>query len=590
MPRRYFSFFLHAHLPWVLGHGRWPHGVEWVCEACLGTYLPLVRALRRLEARGVRGGVTLSVSPVLAEQLGHPRFAPILREYVDERARTAREDARRFADGGEDALSGLASRWMAFYESTLSCFFDELGGDLLRELARLEERGSLELATCAATHGYLPLLGRDETIALQLETARRVHERRFGRVPDGLWLPEMAYRPEGDWRPPAIGGEMRRRCGIEQLVGLAGFRYAPLDSALLQGGAPLGAWSDLLTSPDGRSRGRPAATPPPDRPFVPDTRRSYRVGAADLSRSMVCYVRDPATSLQVWSGEAGYPGDGAYLEFHKKSDSGGHRYWRITGPHVPLGDKAPYDPDAASTRAAAHAAHFRGLVAGELESASDGSILAAPYDAELFGHWWFEGVAFLENVLEQLHADPRVELTTLGRHLRDVPPDTVVTLPAGSWGNGGGHGVWHNPRVDWTWQLFLPLEEELWTLHAKAQSSEDEAALDVLHLAARSLLLLGASDWAFLMTTNGAPDYAAERVRGHADDLAHLLDLVRRLLDGGEPTASDDDLVRTVRERDDLFPDIAGALAAAVADAESVRMEIGTAPSSAPQGRVPDVV
>ena len=573
MPRRYFSFFLHAHLPWVLGHGRWPHGVEWVCEACLGTYLPLVRSLRRLARRGIHGGVTLSVSPVLAEQLASPRFAPVLREYVEERVRTAREDALRFATAGRTELSALAGRWADFYDSTLALFFDELGGDLPGAFAQLERTGSLELATCAATHGYLPLLGRDETIALQLELARRVHARRFGRLPDGLWLPEMAYRPEGDWTPPVGTAAARHRAGLEQFVGLAGFRYVPVDSALLRDGSPRGAWSDLLTTASRRAGDGGEGVRVAPRRFAADTRRSYRVGSPEIARSMTCFVRNAATSLQVWSGESGYPGDGAYLEFHKKSDSGGHRYWRITGPGVELGDKQPYDPEEAESRVRAHASHFRALVASELEGGEDGSILVAPYDAELFGHWWFEGISFLENALEQLHADPRVELTTLGRHAREVPPDTVVALPEGSWGNGGGHGVWRNPRVDWTWQLLLPNEEELWSLWEKAQSTEDEDTLAVLAAAARQLLLLSASDWAFLMTTDGAPDYAAERVRGHSEDLARLLHAARRLIDGAELGDADREFLRAVEKRDDLFPEIRDAMSAATADAQSVRLD-----------------
>jgi 1,4-alpha-glucan branching enzyme len=569
MPRRYFSFFLHAHLPWVLGHGRWPHGVEWVCEACLGSYIPLVRALRRLSARGVRGGVTLSVSPVLAEQLANARFGPILREYVEERGRTAGDDARRFARAGRDELAELARRWRAFYEDTLRAFFEELGGDLPRALADLEARGAVEMATCAATHGYLPLLGRDETIALQLELARRVHERRFGRVPEGLWLPEMAYRPAGPWRPPVGDAPPRERVGIERLVGLAGFRWVPVDTALLRGGRSVGAWSDLLAAPPGAPGRRRAPADAARTADAPDTRRSYHIASDDPARSTGCFVRDGATSLQVWSGETGYPGDGAYLEFHKKSDSGGHRYWRVTGPRVPLGDKEPYRPEEAAARVGGHASHFRSLVTSVLEGSAEGAIVVAPYDAELFGHWWFEGIAWLENVLSQLHADPRVELTTLGRHWREVPPDGAVALPEGSWGNGGGHDVWRNPRVNWTWELSLPAERDFWELETRAASSGDEETRTVLRAAARQLMLLVASDWAFLMTTEGATDYAAERVRGHADDFARLLDVARRLLRGGELRDEDRELLRTVGERDDLFPEIGDAIEAALRDARA---------------------
>jgi 1,4-alpha-glucan branching enzyme len=567
MPRRYFSFFLHAHLPWVLGYGRWPHGIEWVCEACVGSYIPLLRGLRRLADRGVRGGVTLSISPVLAEQLAHPRFAPILNEYIEDRIRTAGDDARRFARVGRGPLAELARRWCDFHVETLQFVRDELRDDLLGAFAELEAQGSLELATCAATHGYLPLLGHDATIALQLRLARLVHRRRFGNEPEGLWLPEMAYRPAGTWRAPVGNGDSRERAGIEQFVHRAGFRWFPVDTSLLLAGESLGAWSDLLIAAPGvrRAAWRAASPSSPHTPLH-DTRRSYRVASPDPDVNTTCFVRDEGTSLQVWSGSGGYPGDGAYLEFHKKSDSGGHRYWRVTGANVELGDKEPYRPEDAAARVAAHASHFRALVTSTLDEAPDGAILVAPYDAELFGHWWFEGTAWLETVLEQMHADPRVELTTLGRHHRDVPPDIVVKLPEGSWGNGGGHGVWKNPRVNWTWELILPAEEEFWRLWQKLGAGDDDARR-VLVAAGRQLLLASASDWAFLMTTAGAPEYATERVRGHAEDLARLLEIARALLHGAELREEDGEFVVAVEARDDLFPELEAALDAAVRDA-----------------------
>lgn len=567
MPRRFFSFFLHAHLPWVLGYGRWPHGIEWVCEACVGSYVPLLRGLRRLANRGVRGGVTLSISPVLAEQLAHPRFAPILHEFIEDRIRTAGEDARRFARVGRDEFAELARRWRDFHVETLQFVRDELDGDLLGAFRALEASGSLELATCAATHGYLPLLGQDATIALQLRLARLVHRRRFDKDPEGLWLPEMAYRPAGSWRAPVGEADPRERAGIEQFVDRAGFRWFSVDASLLLGGESLGAWSDLLTAPpDARRAAWLAARASAPHAPLHDTRRSYRVASPDPDVRTACFVRDAGTSLQVWSGEGGYPGDGAYLEFHKKSDSGGHRYWRVTGSRVELGDKEPYRPEDAAARVVAHASHFRALVTTTLEEGPDGAILVAPYDAELFGHWWFEGTAWIETVLEQMHADPRVELTTLGRHHREIPPDTVVLLPEGSWGNGGGHGVWKNPRVNWTWELILPAEDEFWRLWRKLRPGDDEARR-VLVAAARQLLLASASDWAFLVTTAGAPDYATERVRGHAEDLARLLGLARALLLGEEFADADREFVQSTESRDDLFPELEVALEAAEDDA-----------------------
>lgn len=560
-----FSFYLHAHLPWVMGHGRWPHGEEWVCEAAAETYLPLIRALRRLREKGVHGGVTLSVSPVLAEQLASSAFRAIFRDWAGERLRTAAQNVRRFARDDRDRLCAAAEYWERFHRESLDQF-NAMNGDLLGALRDLEETGSLELASCAATHGYLPLLGRDESIALQLELARRVHERHFGRAPRGLWLPELAYRPGSSWVPPTSAGQARDRIGLEEFVAAAGFQYFAVDSGLLVGGRSAGSYPDWFADrPDLRQEATADSDPhAPAQGEVRDTQRSYWVGREGDRPPQVSFVsRDPHTSLQVWSGRDGYPGDPAYLEFHKKSESGGHRYWRVTGPDTDLADKDVWSPSAARERVAGHAEHFRNLVADSLAGAKDDAILVAPYDAELFGHWWYEGVAWIEAALEKLHEDPRVELTTVGRHRENCTPESVVALPEGSWGEGGNHWAWRNSRVDWIWDLIHPAEDELWRLRAEAVASGNELALRLTRAMAAQLLVLSGSDWAFLVTTGSAPDYATERVRHHADDLARLATTAREVLLGKEVSAQDLRFVDKMERRERLFPELEEALLAA---------------------------
>lgn len=536
-----------------------------MCEAVAETYLPLIAALRRLRAKGIPGGLTLSVSPVLAEQLAHSELPEILGEYLDERIRTGAEDTERFAREDSPELTAAARYWHDFHAEALSFYRNDLGGDVLGAFRDLAESGTLELATCGATHAYLPLLGRDETIALQLELARRTHERYFGQAPRGIWLPEMAYRPGGMWTSPTGAAPARHRPGLEEHVAGAGLSWFPVDAAMLLGGRSFGSYPDFFHTRTDLQNAAAADSPPHPRPRAPrDSHHSYWVARSnDRTPQVGCFIRDPRTSLQVWSGEQGYPGDGAYLEFHKKADSGGQRYWCVTGPDTDLADKAVYDPAAATERAKVHADHFVKLVESSLRGAEAPAVLVAPFDAELFGHWWYEGVAWIEAVLKRLHASEQVEITTVGRQWQESPARQVVALPEGSWGEGGHHYVWRNRQVDWIWDLIHPAEDELWQLYEEAQRSGDATALRLVHALARQLLVLSASDWPFLITTDGAADYAAERVRQHADDLAQLAAMTRERLRGAECTLGGLQFLEELEEREGFFPDLEGALAAA---------------------------
>lgn len=550
-PRLHFSFFLHGHLPWVIGHGRWPHGLEWLLEASLATYLPLVRMGKRLRERGLHGGLTLSISPILAEQLAHPDFSREFRDYVEERMRTSEEEAGRFEKRGERQLASLARHWRELYERSLQFYFEELKEDLPAALRDLAASGTIELATCGATHGYLPLLARDESIALQVRLARQTHRSHFHSLPDGMWLPEAAYRPAGWWTSPSDGTRVLRP-GIEEFLSRESIHYFLVDASLLAGGKIVGTYHDRM------KKGRvPDASPRSAAHGAPlDTRRSYRAANSEGESSGVSFfVRDPGTAMQVWSKDRGYPGDPEYLEFHKKSDGGGHRYWRVTGPNADLGDKDVYDPEKARERARVHAEHFAELVRSALRDAPDGAILAAPFDAELFGHWWHEGVEWLEHVLNDLHQDG-VRPAALREHEHRFPPEEVVKLPEGSWGQGGHHDVWLNPQVEWTWKKIHPAEEEVWSLLDRARRSTLAPVKRAATASLRQLLLLCASDWQFLMTTESASDYAAERVNLHAALAHRFAALARKALAGRETEEEEWAFLERVEERDNPFPDL----------------------------------
>jgi 1,4-alpha-glucan branching enzyme len=263
--------------------------------------------------------------------------------------------------------------------------------------------------------------------------------------------------------------------------------------------------------------------------------------------------------MQVWSREVGYPGDAWYLEFHKKHFPGGIRYWRVTDSHSDLGDKQVYIPAAALESVARHTDHFSELVVQVLDAEAGRSarpgVTCNPYDTELFGHWWFEGPAFLRGVLRHL-PEIGVGIDTLGGYLEQHPPTEALTLLEGSWGEGGDHRVWLNRDTEWTWEMAYAAEEEFWTLVAETAWEGRPLLERVVAQLARELLLLQASDWQFLITTWAARDYAETRFAEHNAHFVRLAGLLRELA-AGAPLQDADAQVLAAREAQDFpFPDV----------------------------------
>src|SRR5262249_5617599 len=305
--------------------------------AAAGSYLRWWRVLKERARPGRSLGVTLGLTPVLSEQLAHPDFPAEFRDYLRMKYEAAREDRARFRTEQRAIEWAQAGEWEDFYRATLEDFFGPAGTNVVERFRRLEQRGAIEIVTSAATHGYLPLLGTAAAVERQVAVARRVHRRHFGRDPRGFWLPECAYRPEGEWRSPLEGGPIEpTRAGLEQVLAAHGLRHFFVDPHLISGGRPLnldsaGAAPTLAHhSPEGPRTGL-------------EPLGAYRVGRSDVR----CLGRDPASAQQVWSRETGYPGDPAYLDFHKRRDPGGLRYWRVTQASADLADKALYDRAAA---------------------------------------------------------------------------------------------------------------------------------------------------------------------------------------------------------------------------------------------------
>ncbi len=554
-----FVLALHSHLPWVLHYGRWPHGSDWLCEAALDTYLPLIEELRRLERDGVAAPITLGVTPVLANQLTHPSFLHEMEEFLRERLAHATRAPDDLAATGDQALIPLAGFWRERLER-LWRLFDALNGDLVGELCRLQDAGRLEIIGSAATHGYLPLLGRDESIRLQLRVGYAEHRRLFGRSPRGCWLPECAYRSRGPWR--AGGGDPApERAGTDEHLAEAGFRYFFADAHLAAAGEALGTYPDV---PLGAERFDLERHDVASARHDPVSRSPYRpyVVSLDGAQPLWALIRDPRSSMQVWSRHLGYPGDGAYLEFHKIRWPGGLKLWRVTGPDVDLGGKQPYDPAEAQGRADVHAGHFAGLLSDIARAqAADGEVVVAPFDTELFGHWWFEGVHFVGALYRRLGSLAGVRAATASGQL-DARSPARIRLAEGSWGAHGDHHMWMNDGTRWTWERLWRLEGAFWA--AAADALTNEWARPLLAQAARSLLLAQSSDWQFIMSTGAVADYAEQRFRLHCDDAEALV----AALSPAARDAQRDAAGRRAAElmwRDALFPAVLDAVSGVLA-------------------------
>ena len=557
-----FVLALHSHLPLVLRHGRWPHGSDWLCEAALDTYLPLIEKVGELAARGIRAPLTVSVSPVLANQLADPAFAPELDAFIAQRLEACGEARRTLPETGDAGLLPLVDFWEARYRHLRERFNAE-GRDIVAALARLAAAGRIELMTCAATHGYLPLLGREESVHLQLAVAQAEHQRLFGRASAGCWVPECAYRPRGWWQP-AGAPHPGMRAGIEEHLAAAGFRYFFTDPHLAQAGSALGGYADVPPGAErldaarrelSRYRGDGARRTP---------NRAYLVGAAGAAGRVAVLIRDPRSSMQVWSRDLGYPGDAWYLEFHKIRWPGGLKFWRVSAPGSDLGAKRPYDPAAALAQAALHASHFASLLGGIRPTGgtdADG-VIAVPFDAELFGHWWFEGVDFLTAVYRDLAGGGLVQPVTASEHLDRHPPRVTVDLSDGSWGAGGDDGMWLNARTAWTWERLWRLEDRFWSVAPLALALPEARA--VLAQATRELLLAQASDWQFIITTGAVSDYAERRFALHAGDAELLVGILEDAVEGAVIPARALGIAEELRRRDPLFPDPLPQLAAAL--------------------------
>ena len=540
--------------------------MEWLHEATAETYLPLLRMLANLERDGVRFNCNLNLSPILLEQLSHPIFIAEFPKYLTRKIVAAREDEAFFTQSGETHYAGVARFWQHFFGQALADFngFEQ---NIVKAFRHFSDIGMIEIITCCATHGYLPLLGTDESVRAQVRTAVDTHVRHLGKAPRGMWIPECGYRPEGFWEypvgnadasPAAAGFE---RIGVEQALSECGIDFFFVDTHLVEDSKRVSSPYDLR---DGTVTGSSALEQIEESPKR-SLYRSYYVdgsygGAEGKKHPVSVFPRDPRTGVQVWSGDAGYPGEASYLDFHKKRWPGGHRYWRVTGSKVDMADKQPYFPQEASERVRSHASHFIHLVWEALQGSGKETvplILCAPFDAELFGHWWFEGIQWLEAVARNLHDfDSGIQMMSCGEYLDQYPRAGGVAMHEGSWGAEGNNQVWLNPETSWSYTHIYPAE--LYTREVCTAGVWRESAMGkrILQQLCREILLLESSDWQFLITTGAARDYAEIRFLTHNDQFNEIKGIWKSFEESGSIGPEQENRLAEIERRDGVFPDI----------------------------------
>ena len=492
---------------------------DWLFQAITETYIPLLKLLERLEEDSIDYRITLSLSPTLLAMLNDE----LLRQRYSRRLEKLIELAGREVERTrwDPRFHRLALMYYWLFQDTLHMFVDCYSQDLVSAFRKLSETGHIELITSASTHGYLPLMTINRNaVRAQIEIACQYHELNFGKRPSGMWLPECGYEP-----------------GLDELLKESGIKYFFTDT-----------------------HGVLHATPRP----------RYGVYAPIYCPSGVAvFARDMESSKQVWSAHEGYPGDYYYRDFYR--DIGfdldydyvrpylhggvgrvftGIKYYRITGHGS---DKEPYEPERALERASVHASNFMFNREQQIKYLRDllgrRPIVVAPYDAELFGHWWFEGPQWLEFLLRRSTTEQSIyRLVTPLEYLSQHPRNQVATPSLSSWGWKGYNEVWLEASNDWIYRHLHMAAERMVELANQGRGG-DPVRERALRQAARELLLAQSSDWAFIMKTRTAVEYAVKRTKDHILRFTRLYRDIKR-------GTIDIEWLNDIENKDSIFPEI----------------------------------
>ncbi|HEY3837817.1 MAG TPA: 1,4-alpha-glucan branching protein domain-containing protein [Bryobacteraceae bacterium] len=518
-PAGYLALVLHAHLPFVR-HPEHEFSLEesWLFEAMTETYIRLFMVMERLLQDDIDFRLTLTLSPTLATMLLDPLLMERYRTRLDRSIELARKEVVR--NEGDPRFEALARMYEQLFIDVRRAFVEDYHGNLVNAFKKFQTLGKIEVLACAATHGYLPLLAvNPSAVSTQVRVGVELYRQLFGSGPKGFWLPECAYYP-----------------GLDQILADNGIRYTLLEThGITQAGV----------------------------------RPKYGVYAPlECPSGVAVFGRDPDSSKQVWSSSEGYPGDFDYREFYRdigfdldldyirpyihpdgiRIDTG-LKYYRITGPNR---QKELYFPEWAKAKADQHAEHYlEGRIAeiNHLSKAMDRRpLILAPYDAELFGHWWWEGPIWIERLMRKAALRREaIQPVTPSEYLDKYPKNQVAQPAQSSWGQHGFNDVWLNHKNAWIYPHLHAAAETMDSLWSRPL--DDPLTRRAAEQAARELLLAQSSDWAFMINAGAMVQYATNRTRTH---LLRFRELARQV----ESSSVNAEWLEHLEKLDNIFPDI----------------------------------
>ncbi|HQP91476.1 MAG TPA: DUF1957 domain-containing protein [Candidatus Omnitrophota bacterium] len=520
MHKGYLCIVLHGHLPFVR-HPEHDDFLEedWLYEAITETYIPLITMFESLTRDRVNFKLTMSVTPTLASMLTDDLLQQRYLRHINKLIELAHKEVERTRWLGD--FNKLAIMYLNLFTQARD-LFERYNCNLVSAFKRFQDQGNLEIITCGATHGFFPLMEvARPSVRAQVKVACANYEKNFGRKPRGIWLPECGYQP-----------------GVDEVLKESGIKFFFTDSHGILHGTP---------------------------------RPKYGVFAPVYCKSGVaCFARDMESSKQVWSSVEGYPGDHYYREFYRDIGfdldydyirpyilpdgiriSTGIKYYRITGQSS---DKQPYDPDRARQRAADHAGNFMFNREKQVEYLYDAlgghkPVIVSPYDAELYGHWWFEGPQWLEFLIRKMTYDQKtIKLTTPSEYLSMHPRNQVLVPSMSSWGYKGYSEVWLQGGNDWIYR-HLHKASNIMTGLVHANSNASGLKRRALNQALRELLLAQSSDWAFIIATGTHVSYAQRRTKDH---LLRFFKITEQIQNGN----IEENFMNELEYKDNIFPEI----------------------------------
>ena len=517
----YVNFVLHAHLPYV-HHPECDTYLEeeWLYEAISETYIPLLLNFKKLEEEKVDFRLTMTITPTLLSMLDSKLLQERYIKYLEKHIELCEKEVKRTTY--DSRLNRLSHYYLDRYSNDLYVFKDVYKCNLIQGFKHFQDAGFIEIITCGATHGYFPILYVNEkTVRAQIAVGVQTYEKYFGRKPRGIWLPECGYVPEAD--------KYLREFGIEfTIVETHGILYADP--------TPMYGTYAPVVSPGG----------------------------------VVAFARDLESSRQVWSSINGYPGDYNYREFYRDigydcdyeyikpyiAHNGvrvntGIKYYRITGKDCP---KDYYDPQWAMDTAEMQAGHFLDSRTAQIDQLASymetPPIITCPYDAELYGHWWYEGPYWLYILFKKIYYDDcNFKLITPAEYI-DMYPEMQVSTPCrSSWGANGYSEVWLNQTNDYAHRHLHKAGDRMCELAYLYPNEGDTLRRQALNQCARELLMAQTSCWLFIITNGTMVEYAHKEIKDHIGRFTKLYYQIKN-------DKIDARYLLDIFDKDDIFPEI----------------------------------